>query len=111
MDQPGIRLLPVVTPDGDLLGVVSRRNLLRIFLRPDMEIADEVRGVLHGLLLVDPGWATVSVQDGAVTLTGQAASEETRLTAIQLASGVDSVTQVIDHLTVAPPARCLGNEH
>lgn len=111
MDQPGIRLLPVVTPEGDLLGVVSRRNLLGIFLRPDMEIADEVRGVLRSLLLVDPGWATVSVHDGAVTLTGQAASEETRLTAIQLASGVDGVTHVIDHLTVAPPARWLGNEH
>jgi CBS domain-containing protein len=111
MDQHQIRLLPVVTPEGDLLGVVSLHNLLAIFLRPDTEIADEVRSVLRGLLLVDPGWATVSAHDGIITLTGQAASEETRLTAIQLASGVDGVTHVIDHLTVAPPPRWLGNEH
>jgi osmotically-inducible protein OsmY len=78
--------------------------------RPDTEVADEVRDVLTDLLLADPGWATVSVHDGIVTLTGQAASEETRLTAIQLASEVDGVTHVIDHTTVAPATRYLGNE-
>jgi CBS domain-containing protein len=47
MSQYRVRLLPVVTPEGDLLGVVSRRNLLSIFLRPDEDIAGEVRTVLR----------------------------------------------------------------
>jgi CBS domain-containing protein len=48
-----LRRLPVVDPDGHLLGIVSRRDLLRLFLRPDDEIAAEVRGVLTDVLLTD----------------------------------------------------------
>jgi CBS-domain-containing membrane protein len=104
MHQHQIRLLPVVSPEGELVGVVSRRNLLSIFLRPDKEIAEEVSGVLSDLLLVDPGLAAVSAHDGTVTLTGQVASEEGRAAAVRVAEDVDGVACVIDQLTVAAPA-------
>jgi hypothetical protein len=61
------------------------------------------------LLLVEPGWVTVSAHDGVVTLAGQASTEETRRIGVQLASGADGVAYVVDHLTVASAARCLGN--
>ena len=49
-------------PDGHLLGIVSRRDLLSVFLRPDGEIVAEARaaaidGVVaaHNELIVNPG--------------------------------------------------------
>jgi CBS-domain-containing membrane protein len=104
MTEHRVRLLPVVTPEGDLLGVVSRRNLLSIFLRPDADIADEVRTVLGDLLLIDRDKVTVSARDGAVTLAGQMADESSHQAAIRVASDVDGVAQVIDKLTVPAPA-------
>jgi CBS domain-containing protein len=39
MNGHRIRRLPVVDPSGKLIGIVSRRDLLSVFLRPDEEIA------------------------------------------------------------------------
>ncbi len=39
MNVHHLRRLPVVDPDGTLIGIVSRRDLLSVFLRPDAEIA------------------------------------------------------------------------
>ena len=51
----------MVDPDGHLLGIVSRRDLLCVFLRPDEEIVAEARaaaidGVVatHNELIVNP---------------------------------------------------------
>ena len=103
MDKHQVRLLPVVSPENELLGVVSRRNLLSIFLRPDEEIAGEVRNVLCDLLLVDPDLVTIAAQDGTVTLSGQIASEESHRSAIRMAEEVDGVACVTDQLIVAAP--------
>ena len=64
MDEHHLRMLPVVETDGRLLGVVSRRNLLSVFLCTDKDIASEVRAVLHNVLLVPANSVTVSVRDG-----------------------------------------------
>jgi CBS domain-containing protein len=71
MNAHHVRFLPVVDSVGRLLGIVSRRDLLSVFLRPDPEIARQVTEILSGLL---PGGATgleVSVRNGVVTLTGE----------------------------------------
>jgi CBS domain-containing protein len=102
MTQHHIRLLPVVGPAGDLIGVVSRRNLLSIFLRKDDDIAEEVRTVLSDLLLIDQAKVAVSAQDGTVTLAGLAADEDSRRAAIRVASEVDGVADVISELSVPP---------
>jgi CBS domain-containing protein len=104
MAQCHFRLLPVVTPKGDLLGVVSRRNLLSIFLRPDADIADEVRTVLRDLLLIDEAKVSVTAMDGTVILDGQVAGDDIRDAAVRVASGVDGVAHVIDQLSVAVSA-------
>ena len=104
MDQNRLRLLPVVDTDGHLLGVISRRNLLSIFLRTDEEIAGEVRALLRNVLLLPRGSVTVSVRDGVVTLSGQVDGEGTRRAAVQLVGDVYAVMEVIDKLS-APPAR------
>jgi CBS-domain-containing membrane protein len=60
MNDHHIRRLPVLDDSGALIGMVSRRDLLRVFLRPEAEISAEVHGVLTGVLLERP-----AVGDGA----------------------------------------------
>ncbi|MBX9421614.1 CBS domain-containing protein [Streptomyces lateritius] len=66
-----LKRLPVVDEDGRPVGVVSRGDLLKIYLRSDAELAEDVR---HELLthLIPEGDAalTVRVENGAVTLAG-----------------------------------------
>jgi len=99
MDEDRLRLLPVVDIDGHLMGVISRRNLLSVFLRKDEEIAGEVRAVLRNVLLVPRGSVTVSVRDGVVTLAGHVDGEGTRRAAVELAGDVYAVMDVIDKLS------------
>ena len=104
MTQHHIRLLPVVTPKGDLMGVISRRNLLSIFLRTDDDIAEEVRTVLGDLLLIDETVVTVSARDGTVTLAGLVADDDSRRAAIRVAGEIDGVAHVTSELTVQASA-------
>ena len=67
MSDRHMRLLPVVDDHARLIGVVSRRDLLAVFLRPDEDIAADVRAVLTEILLAEPGEADVTVRDGIVT--------------------------------------------
>ena len=54
MQDRRVRRLPVVGPDGMLIGIVSRTDLLSVYERPDRDIRDEVtqgnhrRGVRAG---------------------------------------------------------------
>ena len=99
MNGHRIRRLPVVDPSGKLIGIVSRRDLLSVFVRPDEEIADEVRGALGGILLEQPGNAEVTVRDGVVILSGSLSRAELIPVAERLASGVDGVVAVVCKLT------------
>jgi CBS-domain-containing membrane protein len=104
MNGHRIRRLPVVDSSGKLIGIVSRRDLLSVFLRPDEEIAAEVHEVLTGILLAEPDGVAVNVRDGVVTLTGTLAREDLIEVAKRLASGVDGVITVICKLTAASAA-------
>ncbi|MFS8204729.1 CBS domain-containing protein [Streptomyces sp. CWNU-52B] len=69
MARRRVKRLPVVDGIGLLQGVVSRGDLLKVFLRPDQEIADEVRrSVLTQLPITTT--VTAGVADGVVTLSG-----------------------------------------
>lgn len=69
MARKHVKRLPVVNALGMLEGVVSRSDLLKVFLRPDEELEEEVReAVLSDLA---PGLAVdFTVQEGVVTLYG-----------------------------------------
>ncbi|MFI2435923.1 CBS domain-containing protein [Streptomyces sp. NPDC018693] len=69
MARRHVKRLPVVDGVGLLQGVVSRGDLLKVFLRSDEEIAEEIRrSVLTRLPLTSA--LTVSVAEGVVTLGG-----------------------------------------
>jgi CBS domain-containing protein len=92
MDE-GVNRLPVVDAEGTLLGIVTRADLVRAFVRTDTELADEIREhVLLKALWVTPGNVNVSVNDGVVTLTGEV---ENRATAEMLPDFVQRVPGVV----------------
>jgi CBS domain-containing protein len=67
METTGVRRLPVVDDLGRLVGMVTNRDLLKVFLRPDAFIKRQV--VAH-LSTVDDGLAA-EVFHGTVLLTGE----------------------------------------
>jgi CBS domain-containing protein len=103
-----VRLLPVVDEHATLIGVVSRRDLLTVFLRTDEDIEADVRQVLDEILLAEPGEADVAVRDGIVTLTGAldpATGTHGDLipVAVRLMWDVDGVVDIIDRLGQPQP--------
>lgn len=92
MARRHVKRLPVVDGVGLLQGVVSRGDLLKVFLRQDTEIAAEVRdGVLNRLPVTEP--LTVEVNEGVVTLGG---SLPDRLLVPVIARAVRAVEGVVD---------------
>jgi CBS-domain-containing membrane protein len=95
-----IKRLPVLDPAGPLLGIVSRADLLKVFLRSDAEIAAQVRQrVLRRALWVDPDTVGVEVRDGVVTLTGQLERASLIPILVNLVRGLDGVVGVVDRLS------------
>jgi CBS domain-containing protein len=98
-----LRRLPVVGPDGQLLGIVSRRDLLCVFLRPDEEVAAEVRAALADVLLADPAAVRVRVSQGLVSLSGHIAEAGQIAMATDLINAIDGVVAVRNELTASTP--------
>jgi CBS domain-containing protein len=101
MNARRVRRLPVVGASGQLIGIVSRRDLLRVFLRPDEEIAGEVREILATVLPGDAGQVTAAVRDGVVTLSGSVTARALVPAAVRLVSRAPGVVAVDDQLSEA----------
>jgi CBS domain-containing protein len=103
MNTHRIRRLPVVDEDGKLVGIVSRRDLLSIFLRPDADIVHDVRQVVDELSLDHPKDVIVTVKHGVVILAGTMQPEtgqERDLIplALRLIWDIDGVVDVVNKL-------------
>jgi CBS domain-containing protein len=99
--------LPVTGTDRQLIGIVSRRDLLSVFLRPDADIIGEVRHVLDELPFREPADIIVTVRHGVVTLAGVVRSGPGRShdlvrDAIRSIWDVDGVVDVINRLIGGP---------
>ena len=94
-----IKRLPVLDPPGPLVGIISRADLLKVFLRSDDQNAQEVRqDVFRRALGVDPDTIEVEVRDGGVTLTGQLERRSLIPITVSLVHGLDGVVDVVDRL-------------
>ena len=95
-----VNRLPVVGDDGALLGIVSRADLVRAFVRSDEVIAREIREdvVLH-TLWIEPEAVNVRVDAGEVVLGGHVESEADAELVAQLARRVPGVVSVVSRVT------------
>ena len=94
-----IKRLPVVDSTGRLVGIVSRHDVLRLFLRSDRELQDEVRSLLVDELWIDPqGW-NATVERGTVYLSGRMARRSAVRIAESTARRIDGVVAVENALT------------
>jgi len=100
MEAHAVKRLAVVDRDGRLAGVVSRRDLVKLFLRSDEEIAAEVRDdILDRALWVETSGVRVDVHQGGVTLSGSMQRRSEAAIAARMTARVNGVIDVVDKLT------------
>ncbi|WLQ44929.1 CBS domain-containing protein [Streptomyces laculatispora] len=99
MAVQNVKRLPVVDETDRLQGIVSRSDLLRIFLRRDDAIREEInRDVLQGTLGLAPSEVTVEVREGQVTLNGSVEFKSLVPIIERLCRSVDGVVSVSEHI-------------
>ncbi|NUR90478.1 MAG: CBS domain-containing protein [Nonomuraea sp.] len=99
MAAHGVKRLPVVDVRGRLVGIVSRRDLLKVFLREDDELAREIREEALGhSVWADLSRIEVTVARGVVTLAGELDSSDLAGSVGHAVQRVDGVVRVIDRL-------------
>jgi CBS domain-containing protein len=99
MHAKNVKRLLVTDDSGQLLGIVSRADLLRPYTRSDTAIRQEVIDrVLRRVLWIDTSQVQVHVDAGIVTLTGTVGRRTTAAIAARLAARVPGVAAVVNHI-------------
>jgi CBS domain-containing protein len=108
MTEECVNRLPVVA-DGRLVGILTRADLIRAFVRPDPVIAAEVRDdVLRRMLWLTPGVIEVDIRDGEVDLAGELDTEAEVEVLEKLVAKVPGVVTVRSSVTFRPQETAVG---
>ncbi len=116
MERRGVERLPVVDEEDRLIGIATRRDLLRVFLRTDDDIRRQVTDeVLAGALGLPAGAVRVLVRDGVVTLEGRVELRSQVPEAVHAVWRLEGVVGVMNALTYrvddcAPPVAAGSTE-
>jgi CBS domain-containing protein len=113
-----VNRLPVVD-GGNLVGIVTRADVVRAFARPDEEIARSVwADVLHHTLWLDPDSFDVTVTNGVVRIRGHVERRSEAEMIEHFTSMVPGVTRVepelswsVDDRAIQAPARDLVSRY
>jgi CBS domain-containing protein len=103
--------LPVVDSSGRLVGVVSRRDILRMFDRPDAELAADVSDAIAQDQNLVGHAISVIAKDGVVTIEGTVRRADDVAYVRRLAWMVPCVVDVVCHLTVVETASQSNARH
>ncbi len=95
-----LKRLPVVGAQGELIGIVSRVDLLGVYDRPDEDILAEICRVATEEFGVCPEDLDATVSSGVVTLAGSVALQQTALELAARLRHVEGVVAVRDRLMV-----------
>jgi CBS domain-containing protein len=95
-----VKRLPVVDSAGQLVGIVSRSDVLAVFDRPDEDIRQDIEDtmLLHEFL-IDPRTYRVTVESGVVTMEGTPETAALGHALVRKARHVPGVVAVRDRLT------------
>ena len=95
-----VKRLPVVNSGGELVGIVSRADVLAVFDRPDEDIREDIVDtmLLHEFL-IDPRLFSVTVESGVVTMEGSPETAALGHALVRKARHVPGVVAVRDRLT------------
>jgi CBS domain-containing protein len=100
MQDRRIKRLPVVNHDGQLVGIVTRSDVLAIFERPDEDIWDEVTKLIIGTEFgLDPADFEVTVRSGVVTIAGMVVLRRTATDLVGRVRHAEGVVGVRNRLT------------
>jgi CBS domain-containing protein len=100
MQVRNVRRLIVVDERGRIAGVVSRSDLLQVFLRTDEELRDEiVDRLIPALMLPADQPLGVDVRYNVVTLTGEVDRRSDAEILVRMARELDGVVEVVNQLT------------
>ncbi|MES5824817.1 CBS domain-containing protein [Streptomyces sp. RG80] len=95
MARAKVKRLPVVDDTGRPTGIVSRADLLKVFLRPDEDIAEEVRREVVAYLFPTAASAVrVEVGEGVVRLSGRVRDKSLVPVAARLVRAVEGVVDI-----------------
>jgi CBS-domain-containing membrane protein len=95
-----VKRLPVVNSGGQLVGIISRADVLAVFDRPDEDVRkDVVNGILLHEYLVDPRQFRVTVESGVVTMEGTPETAAFGRALIRKVRHVPGVVAVRDRLS------------
>ena len=95
MIDEGVNRLPVIDDEERLIGIITRADLVRAFVRSDAEVEHEIReDVMRRTLWIEPDTIVVQVENGEVRLSGEVQTKsdaELIPTFVQRVPGVVSV--------------------
>jgi CBS domain-containing protein len=100
MLERGVNRLPVVDPHGRLVGIVTRADLVRAFVRDDAEIEREIRDdVVLKTCWRSPDRFHLEVRNGEVTLDGRVADADAADMLLRFVERVPGVVNVRSQLS------------
>jgi CBS domain-containing protein len=99
MQERNVRRLVVVDERGKIAGIVSRSDLLQVFLRTDDELRDDVLSTIPSMLLAQPDSVQVAVRWNVVTLSGEVDRKSDAEIFARMTRELDGVVDVVNRLT------------
>jgi CBS domain-containing protein len=109
MYRQGHSRLLVVDDRHQLLGIVTRTDLLKVHTRLDAVLQEEVNRALRRILTIRPEDVRVTVEHGIASLYGRTPRRTTALAAAALAEATPGVAGVVDHLTFVTDDTVVGH--
>lgn len=98
MARRQINRVPVLRGD-QVVGIVSRADVLRALVRADDELKEAVQRALLEELWIDPSGLRIEVHEGVVTLEGEVDRRSDKELAERWVSTIDGVVRVESRLT------------
>lgn len=99
----------LILREGRLAGIVTRADILKVFLRSDESILQTVRETLARELYIDPASLTLSCANGIVTVAGNVDRHSDCALVVKWIHSIDGVVAVrADHLNYRHDDLALG---